>query len=416
MIKTFEMTNYSAHASIHSNGFAISINTLPNYILANLYMIRRWLYPLTIGLDSLSRNYIHVSPDVLPSLKSNLKHSVVIGSKSVPSDFSSIENSVIGANCKIGDNCIIKNSIIWDNVKIGQKCVLENCVIASNSTICDEVKISFGCIISFNCIVDKDLPRCRRVTSKSSLDPKGFLIEDEYTANFQEAEHIPNWLLTYINSREELPDSDDSSTFEYVPFPLSEIPLLQLWYYLSPDDFPIEIQDIIDDTQNEVATSSTKDIEEEESNPFSLDLAFQSDAIQFLISCLENGTELVMLQKEFQALMSTREHLEQLDRSAAVIQAIFGFYDKEEIFQGLDFFSELLIEYLPAEEEQVDFLLWFQCYMASSSERFSQFVPFMKQLVDSDYIQKNALDEWGNQQEDSSPLQLQLYKNFKDAA
>lgn len=308
MLKTFEMTGDTAHASIQPNAFSTNVNSLPNYILANHAVLRRWLYPITVEVNELchvSRDYIHIAQDVLPSLKSLLKHSVLIGSKSIPSDNCVIENSVIGSNCTIGEGCVIKNSVIWDSVKIGKGAVLEYCVIASHSVVADYVKISFGCIVSFNCYLDSDLPRCRRLTSKTSIDPKGFLIADEYFTNFQEQENIPRWLSNYINSREELPEG--SKTFEYIPFPLQEIPLLQLWNYLSPDDFPIEPQDVADDSNPE-DDLILEDLEDQEENPFSLDQDFQVEATQFLVNCLQTETDFQMLQKEFQALMSTREH------------------------------------------------------------------------------------------------------------
>ena len=62
-----------------------------------------------------------------------------------------IDQSVIGANCKIGQNVVIRRCIIWDDTEIGDNCTIED------SLICDNVVISKGCCIEPGCRIDKNV-------------------------------------------------------------------------------------------------------------------------------------------------------------------------------------------------------------------------------------------------------------------
>jgi hypothetical protein len=99
---------------------------------------------------------------------------------------------------------------------------------------------------------------------------------------------------------------------------------------------------------------------------FNLDQEFQSSAIDLLTTCLNQKLDFETMKTEFTALMSTKHDLEQIDRSAAIVQAIVSYYYQEAIKDGIELFSGILVDYIDNQKDQVDFLLWFQCYMAKN--------------------------------------------------
>lgn len=204
----------------------------------------------------LQNSYVYTDNDVSIGSNDKTDH-CVFGRGTTIDNGCLIQNSTIGNDCKIGKNVIIKNSIIWDRVIIEDGAQINYSVIASDCTIKKDVKIDFGSIISFNVVVDINLEPCRRLVG---YECDG---SDEKEIQFKE-DDSPNWLIRYINERKPLKQSDEINYVEYIPSPESEVHLLNLWYYISPSTFPIDITKI----GKEDEKSEEEENEEEESELF----------------------------------------------------------------------------------------------------------------------------------------------------
>jgi hypothetical protein len=86
------------------------------------------------------------------------------------------------------------------------------------------------------------------------------------------------WLNNYMNEKDLLSDFENSRTVEYIPQSLKELPLLQLRLELSPDDFLIEQNEIIEQRE----TVNQEYSEDGELNPFGLDQDFHSYTVEML--------------------------------------------------------------------------------------------------------------------------------------
>ncbi|KAK8839377.1 Translation initiation factor eIF-2B subunit epsilon [Tritrichomonas musculus] len=289
-----EIDKKSVHATVLQDSFfAAQINDLQSYMDASLAVIHKRMSPIVLeaNLSSASRSYslffddeddeneeeeeenlndddfevcltefklvnesVYFDRDVSVSSSSSVGPSVVVGSSTKIGNNCKIENCVIGSECTIGDNVVMKDSIIWDRVVIEEGAKIDNCLVASDTNIKKDVKVNFGCVLSFNVIVDVDLPPCRRLT--------GYEIGDNNEKEIEfRADVAPKWLKNYIKNKKPLPSSE-CSYFEYRPSTESEIPFLHLWRKLSPDTFPIDIENI--EKEDEVQEDEDDDEEEED--------------------------------------------------------------------------------------------------------------------------------------------------------
>lgn len=279
-----EKEKKSVLALVLSDCYSSDICSIQNYMNSSLAVIDNILSPFTIDSNfmSPSKTYTHlydedsndeeedennnkkensttsyhvekdsvyVDKDVVMHSSSVKMHHCVVGNNSSIDDNCLISNSTIGSDCKIGKGVIIKNCIIWDRVIIEDGVQINNSVIASDCTIKKDIKIDFGSIISFNVIVDIDLPPCRRLIG----------YENEEKENEFNEDNTPDWVKNYINNKKPLKTSDDINYVEFIPPPESEIHLLNLWFRISPNSFPIDMSKIGDNQEND-------DNIEEESN------------------------------------------------------------------------------------------------------------------------------------------------------
>lgn len=299
------------YATIIPNSYSSTIDTLPSYFNANLAIIRRWLYPVTIEMNifaqnqthsmhfdeyiqnngndidedatmvdtddssndeykistvsyqnsagsstsyRLQRDLVYLYDNVLPDMKSQIGNNVVIGSNTELQEGCIIKNSVIGSGCIISHDCIIIDSIIWDNVTIEDGVHIRNSLIASDVTISAGVSIDFGCILSFGISCEIDLPPCRRLTTSTEE------VEVEYSNEYE-----PEWLAQYVDDKEPLQFPDDTNAFEFFPLPIHEYPLLKMWYKLDQAHFPID-KSAIQNSDEEDETNENSENEDFKEN------------------------------------------------------------------------------------------------------------------------------------------------------
>lgn len=394
----------------------------------------------------LKRDLVYLYDNVFPSLSSKIGHSVVIGSGTQVEDGAVIKNSVIGSGCVIGKNAVLNNCIVWDRVTIGEGVKMDHCLIASDVTITDAVTIQFGCIVSFNCQVFMDLPPCRRLTVNEGLLPNG-LFENSESDGFAEFE-CPCWLRHYIRDKVPLDLDEDrcleTGTQEFIPTPSHEIPLLRMWLELDHDGFPIDEIDILNDPGSESENGDSdfnsgeeeeKKNEEEEDDKKKDDQEnkeeedkneedqecmirtnerFQTNAHEIIVKSLERDeNDISSIIQEVVSLKNTT-NASNIDVSIAFIHGIVDHFGIERCEEGIEIFEEKLYTFLEERYDQVDLVFWWQWYCAKDEANKTElFIKVLQILSDEDIVTEEAMDEWLEQQEDSTKAQLRLYEAFK---
>lgn len=449
-----DLFGHSAYAEVVPTYFATCIDDLPNYFQATSAIIHRWLYPVVVEMNlfsryeteslvyadvdeeltsfsysdfsatlyRLERDLIYLNDNVYPSLKAKMGHSIVIGEKTEILEDCVINNSVVGSRCYLGQGCVIQDCIIWDNVRVGDGAKLNNCIIASGTIISPNVTISFGCIVSFNSNVDIDLPPCRRLTSQSS----------EYDDECPIEDNSPDWLNRYVQEREYLALPEDSTTIEYVPTPMHEIPLLKMWLEISPEEFPIDYNEIqLDHTEQIPEDEIELEEEEEEEELFKfkdddefiiLNVEFQAAAKDLLNTLIDNLVDSSQTKSEFISLKNSM-NVDLVDCAVSIMLAISTHWPLDEIQDPSDLknypllnflINDMMKSFLEQSEEQIDFLFWWQSYCAKTSSRNSLFVDGLKILTSTEIISYESLNEWQDEQEDCTEAQKKLYQTYVD--
>ena len=389
----------------------------------------------------LKRDLVYLYDNVFPSLSAKIGHSVVIGSGTTIEDGATIINSVIGRNCVIGKNAVIENCIIWDRVTIGDSVHMDHCLVASDVQINDAITIQFGCIISFNCQVSTDLPPCRRLTVNADLLPNGFFHNPDRVSSANDIPDAKAWLKRYIRNREPLildeeggdEDYYATGTVEFVPCPAHELPLLKMWREQSLE-FPVDDEEIIlDDEYDNPDTSEEEHYdspfnsdkedaspdEEDENSKCMIDYneVYVSNAIEIIKSCLERDSHNIKpIFDELSPLKNTLK-ASSLDVGIALIHGILAFFGLDRFQEGIELFSDRLFQFLEENEDQLDFVFYWQWYCSQDeAERTTTFVKVLQVLADEDVISEDSMDQWLEEQEDSTPAQLRLFNAYKEAA
>ncbi|HDK7157804.1 TPA: hypothetical protein PTV43_002974 [Clostridium botulinum] len=112
-----------------------------------------------VEFDDINKVKISSSVRICPGAKIRsfvvLKGSTIIGKNTVISEFSSIDNSIIGEGCTIKSSTVL-NSIVENNVKIGPYAYIrDNCLIKNNSLI--------GCFSEINNTVFGENSACKHL-------------------------------------------------------------------------------------------------------------------------------------------------------------------------------------------------------------------------------------------------------------
>jgi translation initiation factor eIF-2B subunit epsilon len=394
----------------------------------------------------LKRDLVYLYDNVFPSLSSKIGHSVVIGSGTQVEDGAVIKNSIIGSSCVIGKNAVLENCIVWDRVTIGEGVRMDHCLIASDVTISDAVTIQFGSIVSFNCEVFMDLPPCRRLTVNEGLLPNG-LFQSAESDTFS-SDESPCWLRHYIRDKVPL-DLDEercqeTGTQEFIPTPSHEIPLLRMWLELNHDEFPIdeisilndpgsesndedasfnqEEEDIKNDEEEDVEKKAdgeedSKECEEDEDQECMIrtNERFQTNAHEIIIKSLDRDEgDISGIIQEVVSLKNTT-NASNIDVSIAFIHGLVDHFGLEKCEEGIELFEDKLYTFLEERYDQVDLVFWWQWYCATDeANRKDLFIKVLQKLSDEDIVTEEAMDEWLDQQEDSTRAQIRLYKAFKE--
>ena len=451
--KNMILTKHATYAAINGDCYAAVTDDLPDYLSASLAIVRRWLYPVTVDMNffgpfetqslainvdddeeqpttfevqrkrteectayRLGRDLVYLHDKVFPELTSRIGHSVVVGSETKLSAGCQVMNTTIGHRCFIGEGAVLDNCVIWDGVTIGNGAKLSHCVVASGATVGENVTIGFGAILSFAVNVSGNLPPCRRLTQY-------FGEEDDDGP----PDNGPEWLKEYVNNKPGIELPMDDQTYEWVPaLSKQELPLLRMWYELSPEDFPVDVKEIV--TKAVVSNDLLEEEEEAETDDqdddfVQLDQDFQDDASDLLKSLLETDGDIEQLESEFFSLKNSK-NASHVDCAAAIMLQIAEHWGAGNLEQGLDFLGDLLKSFLDpnvtdrslrVEEIQVDFLFWWQCWCAKVvAKRKAMFAEGVELLLARSILKDSSVTEWSDQQDDCNEQQREVFEYYKE--
>jgi translation initiation factor eIF-2B subunit epsilon len=445
-IRNFEIDRFATFAEITPNCYSTCTDDLLDYLRASAAVLRRWLYPLTIEMNffaaqpiescsvaadfeedealtqpmevtayRLERDLVYLHENVFPSLTAKVGHSVVIGSESTIGADCIVKNSTIGSRCHIERGAVITNSIIWDRVTVEEDAVVDHCLIASGCTIRANVHIAFGCLLSFECCCDRDLPPCRRLATYQF---------DEETQHFRDRQPLP-WLTEYLSHRDPVEFSDDdSSLLEISPMPIEhEIPLLRMWLELGQPDFPIDPGQILPseppprDDEEEQHSAEECQSEDEANAPdhdaVNLSEEFQHDAASLLDALL--GAQQVNVEQvttEFVSLEKAQNPTH-IDCAVALWTGIQRRWGPDELDVGVETLVSLVASFLAEVDDQVDFLFWWQCEAAKNPDQDKTFLEGINLMKVHRLVSREALRTWKSEQEDLTERQNALFALYE---
>ncbi|SCP05494.1 translation initiation factor eIF-2B subunit gamma, putative [Plasmodium ovale] len=129
------------------NGFCQRINSVPNFIKANLlFCVSRHEQ-----LKNVLPSYCHF----LPTDKNQSYKDCIISSHFEHDENIHLKKSVLGKNVTIRKNSTISRSICMDNITINENCHIQNTIICDNVVIEDNCKL-IDCIIRENSVIEKN--------------------------------------------------------------------------------------------------------------------------------------------------------------------------------------------------------------------------------------------------------------------
>jgi len=272
------------------------------------------------------------------------------------------------------------------------------------------VNIQFGCILSFGSSVDIDLPPCRRLTQ--------IWLGDEDDGISFSIDRSPEWLKEYVKNKEPLELPEESNTFEFFPIPEHELPLLRLWLDVSPDTFPIDQSEIKEDS-NESNVSEEEEqtaCEEDDNNFIQLNNDFQEAADSMLQSLLtKESIDIDQIRSEYVSLKNSK-NAEHIDCAAALFIKICEIWDIDKIEEGVRALNSLLSSFLSDEEEQEDFLFWWQGYCSNPKfpQRKELFIKGLIVLYQKSILTDVAFDKWADEQDDCNDYQKALFELYEN--
>lgn len=451
LIKHMELCNHASYGEFVQDCYSVVTDDLPDYLAASVAIARRWMYPLTVDANffapfaayplafdeeadvadeapktcqectayRLGRYLVYLYDDVFPSLSAKLEHTVVVGAGTELQDDCVIRNTTIGSQCSIGRGAVLDNCVIWDGVTIEEGARLSHCVVASGATISANTTVSFGCILSFGVTSYLDLPPCTRLTQFCGGD------EEELAHN------VPEWLSEYVNNKAGVDIPEDVGTYEFVPYPEQELPLLKMWYELSPENFPIDASTLTaktdgDDGEDDNAQwNSGLDEEEQDSSEFvRLDDDFQAEAVELLTGLLEKDEiDIEQFRSEFVAFRNSKNASE-IDCTVALILQIIRHWGPGNVEEGIKQLRDLLRSFMaPGDvqlesnslEVQQDFLFWWQSYCAKDiPRRKALFVEVLKSLSSEGLLNSKAVRSWSEEQEDCNEREKELFEFYSE--
>jgi len=113
------------------HGVAVRSNSIPAY----LYACREFLLRAS-SLDVVRT--VHLTPDCQLQTK---YRSVLLKGTSVGEKLK-LQNSTVGARCKIGARCKLNNVVLLDDVIVGDNCVLQNSVVGAKAIVRDNCSLN----------------------------------------------------------------------------------------------------------------------------------------------------------------------------------------------------------------------------------------------------------------------------------
>lgn len=300
---------HSFYSAVIPNTFSVTIDTLPNYLLASQAIMQRWLYPVTIEMNIFAQNETHSQlteqyndiiefnesdydmiksssdgyeddNDSEPQLDDTIKAGLAFQNQAGDSTFyrlerdlvylynnvfpnmkSEIGTSVIGCNSELQEGCVIKNSVIGSQCVIKKNAVIidsiiwDNVIINENaqiksSLIGSDVTIESSVSIDLGCIISFGVNCEIDLPPCRRLKAKN-IEEDEVRQNASKEDCIPAWLKDYCEHKSLLSIPDQMNSIEFIPNPRDEFPSLKMWYQDNPSHFPIDIHAMIHKSESQ---------------------------------------------------------------------------------------------------------------------------------------------------------------------
>ncbi|KJP89904.1 hypothetical protein AK88_00360 [Plasmodium fragile] len=130
-----------------SNGFCQRINSLPNFIKANMLFC--------VSRHEQLKNVLPPYCFFLMSDKNQSYKDCIISSHFEHEENVTLKKSVLGKNVKIKKNSSVNRSIFMDNITISENCHIQNSIICKNVLIEDNCKL-VDCIVRENSVIERN--------------------------------------------------------------------------------------------------------------------------------------------------------------------------------------------------------------------------------------------------------------------
>ncbi|EUD67577.1 translation initiation factor eIF-2B subunit gamma [Plasmodium inui San Antonio 1] len=130
-----------------SNGFCQRINTLPNFIKANMLFC--------VSRHEQLKNVLPPYCFFLMSDKNQSYKDCIISSHFEHEENVILKKSVLGKNVTIKKNSSVNRSIFMDNIIISENCHIQNCILCKNVVIEDNCKL-VDCIVKENSVIERN--------------------------------------------------------------------------------------------------------------------------------------------------------------------------------------------------------------------------------------------------------------------
>ncbi|CAA9989348.1 translation initiation factor eIF-2B subunit gamma, putative [Plasmodium knowlesi strain H] len=130
-----------------SNGFCQRINSLPNFIKANMLFC--------VSRHEQLKNVLPPYCFFLMSDKNQSYKDCIISSQFEHEENVILKKSVLGKNVRIKKNSSVNRSIFMDNIIISENCHIQNSIICKNVVIEDNCKL-VDCIVRENSVIERN--------------------------------------------------------------------------------------------------------------------------------------------------------------------------------------------------------------------------------------------------------------------
>lgn len=145
-----------------------------------------------------------------------------------------------------------------------------------------------------------------------------------------------------------------------------------------------------------------------------LNTKFIKEARELILCILKNSMNYDQICLEFVCFKNAQNPIpENIECAIAIILAILKYFENTDLNKGVNLLQPLLRVFLVNDDNQEDFLFWWQEYCAKLKEKDKIFTDVLNLFDELEILSDESLSNWEQQQDECDESQLRLFNNYQ---